>query len=402
MPSARRCGRCSACSPRLWHRISRRADTALSPYSCPYHEHCTRDMVAPAHGIDELPRLAASRRARLEAMGVEEIRHSRRISRCRGCSASSGGRCGRAGVWCTETSRALSGIVLPVRHLDFETFAPAIPRFAGTRPYDQIPFLFSVRARRVRAMQRMLAAPLAPDIALALSPTRPYHEHCTRDMAAPAHGMRAAEVRGVEAGGLEARRGDTGHSGGFPAERLQRIVRRAVREGRGVVPRRPGGNCAAGAPPRLRNLRPGHPALRRRPYDQIPFLFSVHTERDGAPPEHADYLHEGDDDPRPILADRLIAAAGREGTICTYSATSAGAARSRHGVAGPGAGAPRHPETAVRSASGRARRVLPPGLWGFVLDQERPAGARAGHGVWRSRGRGGADCDGSLRACARE
>ena len=55
------------------------------------------------------------------------------------------------------------------------------------------------------------------------------------------------------------------------------------------------------------------------PYEQIPFLFSVHAERDGAPPEHADYLHEGDDNPRPLLADRLIAAAGREGTLCTYS-----------------------------------------------------------------------------------
>ena len=37
------------------------------------------------------------------------------------------------------------------------------------------------------------------------------------------------------------------------------------------------------------------------------------------PPEHADYLHEGEGDPRPALADRLIAAAGRDGSICTYS-----------------------------------------------------------------------------------
>ena len=30
-------------------------------------------------------------------------------------------------------------------------------------------------------------------------------------------------------------------------------------------------------------------------------------------------MHERDDDPRPWLAERLIAALGREGTICTYS-----------------------------------------------------------------------------------
>ena len=159
------------------------------PYSCPYHEHCTRDMVAPAHGIDELPRLAASRRARLEAAGVEEIRDIpknfplTRLQRI----VRRAVREDRAVVHGDIAGR-LTDIAPPVRHLDFETFAPAIPRFAGTSPYDQIPF-----------------------------------------------------------------------------------------------------------------------------------LFSVHTEHDGSPPEHADYLHERGDDPRPALADRLIAAAGREGTICTYS-----------------------------------------------------------------------------------
>lgn len=38
----------------------------------------------------------------------------------------------------------LSAIQPPVRYLDFETFAPAIPRFVGTSPYSAIPFLFSV------------------------------------------------------------------------------------------------------------------------------------------------------------------------------------------------------------------------------------------------------------------
>ena len=55
------------------------------------------------------------------------------------------------------------------------------------------------------------------------------------------------------------------------------------------------------------------------PFDAVPFLFSVHTERNGKPPLHMDYLHEGDDDPRPRLADRLIEALGSEGSVCTYS-----------------------------------------------------------------------------------
>ena len=65
------------------------------------------------------------------------------------------------------------------------------------------------------------------------------------------------------------------------------------------------------------------PAIPRfagtRPFDAVPFLFSVHTERSGLLPLHADYLHESSDDPRPKLADRLIEAMGSEGTVCTYS-----------------------------------------------------------------------------------
>ena len=161
----------------------------FTPYLCPYHEHCTRDMVVPEYGIDELPRLTASRRAPLVAAGIEEIRDIpedfplTRLQRILRRAV----REDRAVVH-GDITKALARIAPPVRHLDFETFAPAIPRFAGTRPYEQIPF-----------------------------------------------------------------------------------------------------------------------------------LFSVHTERAGSPPEHADYLHEQHDDPRPALADRLIGAAGREGTICTYS-----------------------------------------------------------------------------------
>ena len=56
-----------------------------------------------------------------------------------------------------------------------------------------------------------------------------------------------------------------------------------------------------------------------RPYAPVPFLFSVHTEREGQPPDHAGYLHETADDPRPMLTERLLAAVGQEGTVCVYS-----------------------------------------------------------------------------------
>ena len=161
----------------------------FSPYACPFHAHCTRDVAVPDHGLDELPRLAKRRRAQLEASGIEEIRDIPEdfalndLQRVVRQSVREG-----LGLLHGDLHGHLASLRKPVRYLDFETFAPAIPRFAGTRPYDPIPF-----------------------------------------------------------------------------------------------------------------------------------LFSVHVARDGGSLEQMDYLHEGSDDPRPRLAERLLDALGRTGTICTYS-----------------------------------------------------------------------------------
>ncbi len=197
--------------------------------------------------------------------------------------------------------------------------------------FDEAAANLDVIGAQVRTMQRMLAGPAAPDIAPGghcFTPYRcPYHEHCTREMVVPEHGidelprLTALRRARLDAAGVEEIR-DIPED--FPMARLQGIVRRAVREDRAVVHGDIAGKLAGIAPPvRHLDFETFAPAIPRfagtSPYEQIPFLFSLHTERDGAPPEHADYLHEGDDDPRPALADRLIAAAGRDGTICTYS-----------------------------------------------------------------------------------
>ena len=181
------------------------------------------------------------------------------------------------------------------------------------------------------AMQAMLARSQAPDIAPGdhcFAPYRcPFHAHCTRDVVQPDHGIdelpRLSRGRRVElqAAGIEEVKDVTED---FPLNRLQRIVRTAVREGRMQVH---GDLRKALAPikPPVRHLdfetfSLAVPRLAgTRPYAHIPFLFSVHTERDGQPPEHADYLHETADDPRPMLAERLLAAVGEEGSVCVYS-----------------------------------------------------------------------------------
>lgn len=117
----------------------------FAPYECSYHAHCTRDAVWPEHGLEELPRLAAGRRADLEAHGCHEIREVPEAFPLTELQRIVRGavREDRACVH-GDLGAALKPLRAPVRYLDFETFAPAIPQFAGTRPYDAIPFLFSL------------------------------------------------------------------------------------------------------------------------------------------------------------------------------------------------------------------------------------------------------------------
>ena len=183
----------------------------------------------------------------------------------------------------------------------------------------------------VAEMYAMLAADSAPDIAPGqhcLKPyVCPYYEHCTRNIPQPEYGI--GELNGIrinrreelEALGITEVR-DVPDD--FPLDRLQSIILEAVRDGRDVVH----GDLVhslAGIKPPVRHLdfETFQPAIPRfadtRPYDQIPFLFSVHTENCGGSPEHTEYMHEDDSDPRPALIERLLESLGDEGRICVYS-----------------------------------------------------------------------------------
>ena len=120
-------------------------DHCFEPYECPYFAHCSRDVIWPEHGINELPSLHPNRRIELEEAGIEEIQdipvdfpltNLQRIV-CKSVRE-------QQFLVHGDVPSMLTELKPPIRYLDFETFAPAIPRFAGTRAYDAIPFLFSV------------------------------------------------------------------------------------------------------------------------------------------------------------------------------------------------------------------------------------------------------------------
>jgi CRISPR/Cas system-associated exonuclease Cas4 (RecB family) len=115
-----------------------------SPYVCPFYDHCHGN--EPEHSIEQLPRLGVRARQQLAAMGVIEITNIPPDF-----DGLSGLQARVVEAVQTESrfhdlaiSRKLRKLKFPVYFLDFETFAPALPLYAGTKPYQIIPFQWSV------------------------------------------------------------------------------------------------------------------------------------------------------------------------------------------------------------------------------------------------------------------
>jgi len=119
------------------------------PYECPFWGHCTEGMTFPKHPVSELPRLTAPKRKKLTALEISEVHQvpddfplntmQRRV-----VSVVRSGKPWNSG----GLAKLLEALPGPIHYLDFETFMPAIPRFAGTRTYDHIPFQWSLHIEK--------------------------------------------------------------------------------------------------------------------------------------------------------------------------------------------------------------------------------------------------------------
>jgi len=113
-----------------------------NPYECEFWEHCTKDM--PEHWVMNLTGIGQNKLNELEAMGIEDIRDlpetialseiQERIKTC----VRNGEQYFSKGL-----EGELNDVEYPIHFLDFETLGSAIPRYAGTRPYQTIPFQWS-------------------------------------------------------------------------------------------------------------------------------------------------------------------------------------------------------------------------------------------------------------------
>ena len=118
-----------------------------NPITCEFFDRCNPPL--PNNHIGYLPRLHASAAQELEEMGVESIldipedfhlSERQRIA----CTSVQTGQ-----AWVSaELGKELENLKYPLYFMDFESVNPAIPRFSGMRPFDQLPFQLSVHVQQ--------------------------------------------------------------------------------------------------------------------------------------------------------------------------------------------------------------------------------------------------------------
>jgi predicted RecB family nuclease len=122
-------------------------DRCKNPYDCEFFDLCNPEV--PDFWVGNLPGIRKQVVKRLLDQGIELIQDipsdfglndlQRRACICVQKDEPYFGR---------ELSSELKKLKYPLYFMDFETYNPAIPRYAGMRPFDPIPFQWSVHVQR--------------------------------------------------------------------------------------------------------------------------------------------------------------------------------------------------------------------------------------------------------------
>ena len=118
-----------------------------TPVTCEFFDRC--NLPLPDDHVGCLPRIHASAVEELEEIGVQSIHdippefELTEIQRRAATSVQTG-----KPWFSAELGELLSELKCPLYFLDFETANRATPRFPAMRPYDQLPFQWSVHVQR--------------------------------------------------------------------------------------------------------------------------------------------------------------------------------------------------------------------------------------------------------------
>ena len=117
-------------------------DQCYSPYECPFTHICV--LPQGPYDLGQIPR-GAKVVAAMAALGVDDVRNvpagtTMSSLQMRVVTSVASGK----EYVGTGLRAALESVAFPLLFLDFETFAPAIPRYVGTRVYQALPTQWSL------------------------------------------------------------------------------------------------------------------------------------------------------------------------------------------------------------------------------------------------------------------
>ena len=116
-----------------------------TPFACGFCDYCYRDQISPEYPLTHLPGVGDKREADFEELGYTDLRlvpdHllNEKQRRVKDHTVS-----GTAYFDAEGAKETLTPYGFPARFLDFETIQFPVPIWAGTRPYEAIPFQFSL------------------------------------------------------------------------------------------------------------------------------------------------------------------------------------------------------------------------------------------------------------------
>jgi hypothetical protein len=119
-----------------------------SPFECGYVDHCSEGEPQAEYPVTWLPRVQTKAlKAHLAQPDVLDMRDvPDELLNPRQVRVTTQTLRGKAFIDRVDAARALAPFEPPLRFLDFETIHFAVPIWAGTRPYQQLPFQFSLHA----------------------------------------------------------------------------------------------------------------------------------------------------------------------------------------------------------------------------------------------------------------
>ncbi len=114
-----------------------------NPFSCPFYGYCSPAEDGPEFPVEILPRSNRLVNS-LKADGYDDLRDvpNDRLDKVIHQKVLRVTKSGQAEL-SDEGRRIARSLPYPRYYLDFETIAFAVPRWVGTRPYQQVPFQFS-------------------------------------------------------------------------------------------------------------------------------------------------------------------------------------------------------------------------------------------------------------------